>query len=97
MSPNRRSAACAPASSEGRRSADETFVPNEVTQDPLTPPSTVPGAGTRPRQRSLVGEALRPYYRWLAIILFAMIVESAMVLAAPWPLKLVIDHGVGPH
>jgi subfamily B ATP-binding cassette protein MsbA len=57
----------------------------------------VPGTGPRSRQRSLVGEALRPYYRWLAIILFAMIVESAMVLAAPWPLKLVIDHGVGPH
>jgi subfamily B ATP-binding cassette protein MsbA len=42
----------------------------------------------------LIRELLRPYRGSLAIILFAMLVQSVMTLAAPWPLKIVIDNVV---
>jgi len=45
----------------------------------------------------LVLEVVRPYRGWLVIVLAAMIVETAMNLAAPWPLKVVIDNAVGHH
>ena len=31
------------------------------------------------------------------IILVAMLVETAMSLAAPWPLKIILDNVVGTH
>ncbi len=34
---------------------------------------------------------VRPYWRPLAFVLTAMVVETAMSLAAPWPLKIVLD------
>ena len=40
----------------------------------------------------LIRELLRPYRGSLAIILTAMIVQSAMTLAAPWPLKIILDN-----
>jgi len=40
----------------------------------------------------LIAELLRPYRGWLAIILLATAVETAMSLAAPWPLKIVLDN-----
>ncbi len=42
--------------------------------------------------RRLVAEVLRPYRGWLAIILFATAAETASSLAAPWPLKIVLDN-----
>ncbi len=45
----------------------------------------------------LVLELVRPYHRWLAIVFVAMLVEIAMSLAAPWPLKLVLDDALGNH
>jgi len=45
----------------------------------------------------LVRELLRPYRGWLIIISLAMLVETAMSLAAPWPLKVIIDSVVGKH
>src|ERR1700754_954236 len=45
----------------------------------------------------LVIDLLRPYRGWLAIVFAAMLVEIAMSLAAPWPLKLVIDDALGNH
>ncbi len=45
----------------------------------------------------LVLELLRPYRVWLAIVFLAMLVEIAMSLAAPWPLKLVLDDALGKH
>src|SRR6516165_3793670 len=45
----------------------------------------------------LVAELLRPYRGWLTIILLAMLVETAMSLAAPWPLKVILDNVVGTH
>jgi ABC-type multidrug transport system fused ATPase/permease subunit len=34
---------------------------------------------------------VRPYWKWLAIVVVAMVVETAMALASPWPLKIVLD------
>jgi ABC-type multidrug transport system fused ATPase/permease subunit len=45
----------------------------------------------------LVREVLRPYRGWIVIILLAMLVETAMSLAAPWPLKVILDNVVGSH
>jgi subfamily B ATP-binding cassette protein MsbA len=43
----------------------------------------------------LVLDMLRPYRGWLLIVFLAMLVEIAMSLAAPWPLKLVLDDALG--
>ena len=40
---------------------------------------------------------LRPYFGWLVIVLVAMLIETAASLAAPWPLKIVIDQVLGSH
>src|SRR5450755_3391820 len=45
----------------------------------------------------LIRELIRPYRGSLVIILLAMLVETAMSLAAPWPLKVIIDNVVGSH
>jgi ABC-type multidrug transport system fused ATPase/permease subunit len=45
----------------------------------------------------LVFELLRPYRGRLAIVFAAMLVEIGTGLAAPWPLKLVIDDALGNH
>ena len=45
----------------------------------------------------LVLNLLRPYRGWLIIVFIAMLVEIAMSLAAPWPLKLVLDDALGHH
>lgn len=36
-------------------------------------------------------QLVQPYRKWLFIVLVAMLVETAMGLAAPWPLKIVLD------
>jgi subfamily B ATP-binding cassette protein MsbA len=40
----------------------------------------------------LIARLLKPYRGWLAIIFLAMAVETAMTLAAPWPLKIILDN-----
>ena len=45
----------------------------------------------------LVLELVRPYHRWLVIVFAAMLVEIATSLAAPWPLKLVLDDALASH
>jgi ABC-type multidrug transport system fused ATPase/permease subunit len=45
----------------------------------------------------LIRELVRPYHGSLLIILLAMLVETAMSLATPWPLKIIIDNVVGHH
>jgi subfamily B ATP-binding cassette protein MsbA len=40
---------------------------------------------------------LQPYRAWLLIVLVAMVVETAMSIAAPWPLKVVLDNALGNH
>src|ERR1700760_4336493 len=43
----------------------------------------------------------RPYFKWVVIILTAMLLEAIMSVATPWPLKIIIDdvvaHGTLPH
>ena len=45
----------------------------------------------------LIRELVRPYRGSLLVILLAMLVETAMSLATPWPLKVIIDNVVGHH
>ncbi len=45
----------------------------------------------------LIRQLLRPYRGKLLIVLAAMLVETAMSLASPWPLKIIIDNVVGSH
>ena len=45
----------------------------------------------------LIRELIRPYRGQLFIILLAMLVETAMSLAGPWPLKIIIDNVIGHH
>jgi ABC-type multidrug transport system fused ATPase/permease subunit len=47
-----------------------------------------------PGMMPLIRGLLRPYRSSLAIILVAMLVQSTMTLAAPWPLKIIIDNVV---
>jgi ABC-type multidrug transport system fused ATPase/permease subunit len=46
---------------------------------------------------NLIRQLVRPYRITLFIILIAMMVETAMSLAAPWPLKIIIDNVAGGH
>jgi len=43
----------------------------------------------------LVWVMLKPYKKWLAIIFLAMVMETLMSLATPWPLKIIIDNVIG--
>jgi ABC-type multidrug transport system fused ATPase/permease subunit len=45
----------------------------------------------------ILRELLRPRRRTLAFIFVTMLVQMAMILAAPWPLKIVIDSVIGTH
>ena len=47
--------------------------------------------------KRLVLELIHPYRGWLTIVFVAMLVETAMSIAAPWPLKIIIDSVVGKH
>ena len=38
---------------------------------------------------------VRPYWRWLIVVAVAMVVETLMSLAQPWPLKIVLDSVFG--
>jgi ABC-type multidrug transport system fused ATPase/permease subunit len=53
-----------------------------------------PDIGSR-EMFSLIRELVRPYAGGLVIVLIAMLIETAMSLASPWPLKVVIDSVLG--
>jgi ABC-type multidrug transport system fused ATPase/permease subunit len=44
---------------------------------------------------SLIWSLLKPYRNSLVIILAAMLVQTAMSVATPWPLKIILDNVVG--
>jgi ABC-type multidrug transport system fused ATPase/permease subunit len=46
---------------------------------------------------SLIWSLLKPYRSSLVLILLAMLVQTAMSVAAPWPLKIILDNVVGVH
>jgi ABC-type multidrug transport system fused ATPase/permease subunit len=45
----------------------------------------------------LIRSLVRPYRATLMIILGAMLVQTAMSVAGPWPLKIILDNVVGSH
>ncbi len=45
----------------------------------------------------LVWSLVRPYKRWMLIIFLAMLAETLMSIATPWPLKILIDNVIGHH
>ena len=45
----------------------------------------------------LLRDLLRPYRRNIAAIIAATLVSMAMTLAAPWPLKVILDNVVADH
>jgi ABC-type multidrug transport system fused ATPase/permease subunit len=45
----------------------------------------------------LIRELIRPYRGTLFVILMAMVFETLMSLAGPWPLKIILDNVVGSH
>jgi ABC-type multidrug transport system fused ATPase/permease subunit len=47
------------------------------------------------RSSTLIRQLLMPYRLHLSAILAAMVIETVMNLAAPWPLKVIIDDVVG--
>jgi ABC-type multidrug transport system fused ATPase/permease subunit len=55
-----------------------------------------PDIGSR-EMFALIRELVRPYTGWLVVVLIAMLIETAMSLASPWPLKVVIDSVLGSH
>ena len=59
-----------------------------------SPRSVDAPAGARMR---LTRELLSPYRGWIVIILLAMLAETAMSLAAPWSLKVILDNVLGTH
>ncbi|WP_433969034.1 ABC transporter ATP-binding protein [Tunturiibacter gelidiferens] len=44
-----------------------------------------------------IGSLIRPYRGTLVGIFLAMLVETMMSLATPWPLKIILDNVVGHH
>src|SRR5579862_2840428 len=46
---------------------------------------------------AFVMDLVRPYRGQLAIVFGAMLVQTGVSLAAPWPIKVVIDNVVGDH
>ena len=44
-----------------------------------------------------IGGLIGPYRKTLVIIFLAMLVETLMSLATPWPLKIILDNVVGDH
>jgi subfamily B ATP-binding cassette protein MsbA len=46
---------------------------------------------------SLIWSLLKPYRLSLTIILLAMLLQMVASVAAPWPLKIVLDNVVGEH
>ncbi len=67
--------------------------------DPAPPPAPAPAqaAASTPTTAAFVRELLRPYKAGVAIVFVAMLVETAASIAAPWPLKIVIDNALGHH
>jgi subfamily B ATP-binding cassette protein MsbA len=71
--------------------AEATAAPGQAAALPSSAP------GSRTGMTGLVLAMVRPYRGWLVVVFVAMVVETAMSLAAPWPLKVIIDNVVGKH
>jgi subfamily B ATP-binding cassette protein MsbA len=67
---------------QGAASASVTPAPREVASGKMS---------------RLVLDLVRPYRGWLVVVFAAMVAETAMSMAGPWPLKVVIDNVLGTH
>ena len=65
-----------------------------MTKDTNTTVETPPIA---PGLTKLILGLVKPYRKWLVIIFLAMLTETFMSLAAPWPLKVILDNVIGHH
>src|ERR1700753_4259988 len=45
----------------------------------------------------LLRQLVRPYRMGLTVILIAMLTETLMSLATPWPIKIILDNVAGNH
>ena len=71
----------------------KTEFANPYTQADVPPLKALP-----PKNLAKLAWAMvSPYKKWLLIIFFAMLLETAMGLATPWPLKIIIDNVIGHH
>jgi ABC-type multidrug transport system fused ATPase/permease subunit len=67
------------------------------------PETSSPSATAGPPQGAdapmlrLVLALVRPYRGWLVVVFIAMCVETLMSVAAPWPLKIVLDNAISKH
>jgi ABC-type multidrug transport system fused ATPase/permease subunit len=96
-----------PGNGELRGSVEPTTPEDRIrmtASDKPTPGSNAPATGAAavpaPAGRGmtqLVLELIRPYRLWLIVVFIAMLFETAMSIAAPWPLKIIIDNVVGEH
>lgn len=71
-----------------------------ATISPDTIEQTDPVSFNRKSKRGLVSLVLglvRPYRKWILLIFVAMLIETMMGLAVPWPLKIIIDNVIGQH
>ncbi len=50
----------------------------------------------RRRSRALLGDLLRPYARWIWVLIIAVVAENAARLSIPWLVRRGIDLGVPP-
>ena len=75
---------------------------NEAVQADVSVPAHAPPARHAYASPSgsmgrLVLEMIQPYRGWVAVVFTAMLFETAMSMATPWPLKVVIDNVLGTH
>jgi len=71
-----------------------------VTAGARAEPAAASAAAGSPKSASMsafIMDLIGPYRGWLAIVFAAMLVETAMSLAGPWPIKVIIDNVVGSH
>ena len=59
------------------------------------PAAPVPAAPPKAWMGALVRSLIRPYRTWVLVVFAAMLVETLASLAAPWPLKVVLDNALG--
>ena len=63
-------------------------------------PASTSASEASPKSASMsafIIDLIRPYRGWLGIVFAAMLVQTAMSLAGPWPIKVIIDNVVSGH
>jgi len=66
-----------------------------ATDQKIAPPA-LKGTSSKSMFHFVLG-LVQPYRKWLVVVFIAMLIETAMSIAAPWPLKIILDNVVGKH